>query len=66
MKASKPRVTGLCEGNPLMTGGFLSQSASNAEMFPFHGVIMAHTMCIMSSGKSGGSPGGQICVSHFF
>ena len=30
-KASKLRVTGLCEGNPPMTGGFLSQRTSNAE-----------------------------------
>ena len=30
-KTSKLRVTGLCEGNPLVTGGFLSQRASNAE-----------------------------------
>ena len=30
-KTSKLRVTGLCEGNPRFTGGFLSQSASNAE-----------------------------------
>ena len=27
----KRRVTGLCEGNPPMTGGFLTQTASNAE-----------------------------------
>ena len=30
-KISKPRVTGLCEGNPPVTGGFPSQRASNAE-----------------------------------
>ena len=30
-KTSKLRVTGLCEGNPPVTGGFLSQRASNAE-----------------------------------
>ena len=28
---SKLRVTGLCEGNPPVTGGFPSQKASNAE-----------------------------------
>ena len=28
---SKPRVPGLCEGNPLVTGGFPSKKASNAE-----------------------------------
>ena len=30
-KTSKLRVTGLCEGNPPVTGGFPSQRASNAE-----------------------------------
>ena len=30
-KISKLRVTGLCEGNPVVTGGFPSQRASNAE-----------------------------------
>ena len=39
-KTSKPHVTGLCKGNPPVTGGFPSQRASNAEMFPFDGVIM--------------------------
>ena len=29
-----------CEGNPSVIGGFLSQRASNAEMFPFDDVIM--------------------------
>ena len=28
------RVTGLCEGNPLVTGGFPSQRASNAKNVP--------------------------------
>ena len=30
-KISKLRVTGLCEGNPSVTGGFPSQRATNAE-----------------------------------
>ena len=30
-RTSKLRVTGLCEGNPMVTGGFPSQRASNAE-----------------------------------
>ena len=30
-KTSKLRVTGLCEGNPLVTGGFPSQRTNNAE-----------------------------------
>ena len=30
-KTSKLRVTGLCEGNPPVTGGFPSQRASNAD-----------------------------------
>ena len=33
-KRSKFRVTGLCEGNPLVTGEFPSQRASNAENVP--------------------------------
>ena len=33
-KTSKPRVTGLCEGNPLVTDGFLSQRVSNTENVP--------------------------------
>ena len=39
-KTSKPRVTGLCEGNSPVTGEFPAQRASNAEIFPFDGVIM--------------------------
>ena len=39
-KTSKLRVTGLCEGNSLVTGEFPAQKASNAEMFPFDDVIM--------------------------
>ena len=39
-KASKLRVTCLCEGNPSVTGGFPFQGASNAEIFPFDSVIM--------------------------
>ena len=34
------RVTSFCEGNPPVTGGFLSHRASNAEIFPFDDVIM--------------------------
>ena len=30
-KTSKRHISGLCEGNPLMTSGFLSERASNAE-----------------------------------
>ena len=32
-KTSKLRITGLCEGNPPMTGGFLSQRASKRKCF---------------------------------
>ena len=39
-KTSKLRVTGLCEGNPPVTGRFPSQRASNVEMFPFDDVFM--------------------------
>ena len=34
-KTSKLYVTGLCEGNPPVTGGFPSQRASNWKMLPF-------------------------------
>ena len=37
---SKLRVTGFCEGNPLVTYGFPIKRASNTEMFPFDDVIM--------------------------
>ena len=39
-KTSKPRVTGLCEGNSPVTGELPAQRASNAEMFPLDYVIM--------------------------
>ena len=39
-KASKLRVTGLCEGNSQVTGDFPAQRASNSEMFPSDDVIM--------------------------
>ena len=39
-KTSKPWVTSHCEKNLPVTGWFPSQRASNAEMLPFHDVIM--------------------------
>ena len=39
-KASKFNVTCLCDGNPLVTGGFPSLRASKWEMFPFVDVIL--------------------------
>ena len=39
-KTSKLRVTGLCEGNLPMTGGFSSQRSSNAEKVIFDDVII--------------------------
>ena len=39
---TKLRVTGVCEGNPSLTGGFPSQMASNTEMFPFYCVIILY------------------------
>ena len=39
-KASKLRVTGLCEGNSPVTSEFPSQRASNVEMPPFDNIIM--------------------------
>ena len=43
-KTSKLRVTGLCEGNPLVAVWFPSQRASNAEMFPFGDVILGYLL----------------------
>ena len=43
-KTPKRRLTGLFEGKPRVTGGFPSQRASNAEMFPFDDVIMVRCM----------------------
>ena len=34
----------LCEGNPLVTGGFRSQRTSNSEIFPFHDIMMPNTL----------------------
>ena len=44
-KTSKLHVTGLCEGNPPVAGGFPSQRASNMEMFPFDDIIMVFCTC---------------------
>ena len=47
-KPSKLRVTGLCEGNPPVTGGFPSQWNSNAENFSplwrHHGNLNSHCL----------------------
>ena len=40
---TKPRVTGLCEGNSPVTGEFPAQRACNAEKFQFDDVIMIRT-----------------------
>ena len=47
-KTSKLRVTGLCEGNPPVTGGFPSQGAGNEENFPFDIVIMPNRVTVCS------------------
>ena len=39
-ETSKLRVTGLCEGNSPVNLQFSAQTVSNAEMFPFDGIIM--------------------------
>ena len=44
-KTSKLHVTGLCEGNLPVAGGFPSQRASNMEMFPFDDIIMVFCTC---------------------
>ena len=39
-QASKPRVAGLCERNPPVTGGFPFKGPVTRHMFPFDDVIM--------------------------
>ena len=39
-KTSKLRVTGLCEGNPLVTGGFPHKEPDTPKMFPCDDVIL--------------------------
>ena len=39
-KTSKLRITGLCNGNSLVTGEFPEEKASSTKMFPFDDVIM--------------------------
>ena len=39
-KASKLRITGLCKGNPPVTGGFPQKGSVTRKMFPFDDVIM--------------------------
>ena len=41
-KKSKFRVTGLCEGNLTVTGGFPSQGPVTRNMFPFDDIITQH------------------------
>ena len=41
-KKSKLGVTGLCEGNPLVSGGFPHKAPVTRKMFPFDYVIMLH------------------------
>ena len=44
---SKLRFTGLCDGNPPVTGGYPSQRASNSEFFPSDDVIITwNVFCI--------------------
>ena len=42
-KASKLRVTGLCEGNPSVTGGFSHKGSVTRKMFPFDSVIISYS-----------------------
>ena len=46
MKTSKPRVTGLYEGNPPVTGGFRHKGPVTRKMFPFDDVIMMVTVLL--------------------
>ena len=43
-KTSTPRVTGLCEGNSPLTGGFRHKGSVTRKMFPFDDVIMLHAL----------------------
>ena len=43
-KASTLRVTGLCDGNPPMTGGFPHKGPVTRKMFPFDDVIMRSSL----------------------
>ena len=54
-KTSKLRVTGLIEGNPPVTGGFFSRTASYKRMFPFDDLIMwwPELRCLFSNCPSG-------------
>ena len=68
-KTPKLRVTGFCEGNPPVTGGFPSQKASNAEMFPLDDVIMATTVAVTKYSSRAGYPVQHACgeflkISH--
>ena len=44
-ETSKSRVTGLCEGNPPMTGGFPSKRPVTRRMFQFDDVITQQQNC---------------------
>ena len=54
-KTSKLRVTGLCEGNSLVTGEFPTQRPVMRKMFPFDDIIMpwgtASTTCTIQCWK---------------
>ena len=52
----KFHVTGLCEGNPSVTSGFLSQRASNAENVPFDDVIMFWAHDVIQNGRHLSAP----------
>ena len=39
-KASKLRITGLCEGNPAVTGELPTEGPVTREMLPFDDVVM--------------------------
>ena len=63
-KTSKLRVTGLCEGNPPVTGGFPSQRASKSEIVSIrlhHHAVSFHVFGV----KPFYSLGHWICGSNF-
>ena len=61
-KASKLRVTGLCEGNSPMTGNSWHKGPVTWKMFPFDDVTM---ILLWASEKNHNMNGGRILTGHF-
>ena len=48
-KHQRYKLSTLCEGNPVVTSGFPSQTASNSEAFPCHHIIMHYLKMLQSA-----------------